>query len=143
MSASPLDVATRIYAGFNARDFEACRACLAPSIEFVTLDLRLRPRRLVGRDEAIGFLEELLAPLAEMRLELLAATEVGDHVLTSVDHLGRATRDAPQTSQILHHLWRVEDGLAAAFRLYLDEARALRSARAREAVARRSVEASR
>jgi ketosteroid isomerase-like protein len=141
--SEPVDTVTRIYAGFNERDFDACRALLAPEIEWIVLDLSLRPRRLHGRDNVIAFFEGLLAPLAEIELQLVRADEVGDFVVASVDHRGRATTGAPQTSQVLHHLWRVSDGQAHAFRLYLDHGRARRSARARNAAVGRSLEAAR
>lgn len=130
---APVDAVNTLYAAFNARDASALAENLAPDVTWCTLDPTLRARAIRGRDAVVAFITDLLAPLAEMRVEVVRAAQLGRHVVVTADHRGRVNADGPETSFVLHHLWRVDDGLATAFRLYLDEGRALRSARAREA----------
>ena len=137
----PLDVVSGAYEAFGAGDLAAFAEFLDPAVVFVTLDLTFRPRRLEGREAAIGFIEEVTGPLAEFRMIVKEATEVGRHVVTSVDHRGRTGPETSETSSVLCHLWRVEGSRLASFRLYLDHSRALRSAAARDTVRGRSMEA--
>jgi ketosteroid isomerase-like protein len=116
------------YAAFNGGRFDDFLDCLAADVKWITLDTRLRPRALMGRDAVASFLADILDPLELLQCEPRDFVVRGAQVVVPVLMRGRRRDADVEASYPFVHHWTVRDGRIARFRLYFDLARALEAA---------------
>jgi ketosteroid isomerase-like protein len=124
------------YAKMNRGDIDAFVATLDPTIRWLTVDLRLQPRALIGRDAVAAFFRELLEPLDEYRADPERIVAFSDRVVVLVRQRGRARGREQETEVRLAHVWTMRPpARIVGFRIYLDPERALSAMRRRERAA--------
>lgn len=119
-------VVRRMYRAINERDWEALAEHLHEDVRLMALDPTINVRLVRGRDAVIAFMREMLDPLEEMHIEPESIEAAGDRVVVWALQRGRAAGAPAETRFHLAHLWRLRDGRATTFRLYLSRERAER-----------------
>ena len=116
------------YDAFNRRDIDAFVEHLHPRVRWVTLDLAQGPCVYNGRDGVRSYLDALLSSDVTITSEPQELVEYGDRVLARLVHRATNRRTGHEISYRTVQVWRMRDGLAAHYRLHLDERQAVRRA---------------
>ncbi len=110
------------YREFNAGDVEALSARLAPGFQWNEASEIAGPKSCASREEFVHFMRGFPLLWDEFRFEPLEL-EPGSHELiyarVRASGRGRASEEAVEF--VIHHVWRVENGLYARMDAYLDE----------------------
>jgi len=114
------------YEAFNRREFDALLARLTEDFFWHEAPEVPGPKGATSRDEFARYLGGFDQLWEEFRFEVEETTEGEDTLHARVRLHGRGKASAQPLELVIHHVWRVREGLFAGMRAYLDgdEARA-------------------
>jgi ketosteroid isomerase-like protein len=122
----PVESARRGYEEFNAGEFEAMAARMAPEFEWHEAREVAGPKSYESRDDFLRFVRGFELLWEEFRFEPLelVPAESGAVLYAEVRARGRGKASAEDVEFVIHHVWRLRDGLFVRMDAYLDEAEA-------------------
>lgn len=114
------------YGEFNAGDFDAMAARMAPEFEWHEAREVAGPKAYTSRDDFLRFVRGFELLWDEFRfepLELVAADE-GTVLFARVRARARGKASAEDVEFVIHHVWRLRDGVFVRMDAYMNEAEA-------------------
>jgi ketosteroid isomerase-like protein len=119
----PVESARRGYEEFNAGNVDALGARLVPGFEWHEAREIAGPKSYTSREDFLRFVRGFELLWEEFRFEPLEllATDDGDVLYAKVRARGRGKASAEEVEFVIHHVWRLRDGLFARMDAYLDE----------------------
>lgn len=126
MAQDVVESARRGYDEFNAGDVEALGRRLAPHFEWHEAGEIAGPKSYASRDDFLRFVRGFDLLWEEFRFEPvdLVASAEGAVLYARVRARGRGKASAEEVDFIIHHVWRLSDGVFVRMDAYLDEAEA-------------------
>ena len=119
----PVESARQGYEEFNAGEFDAMAARMAPEFEWHEAREVAGPKSYESREDFLRFVRSFELLWDEFRfepLEMVAGD--GDGALyAKVRARGRGKASAEAVEFVIHHVWRVRVGLFVRMDAYLDE----------------------
>jgi uncharacterized protein len=122
--ADQIETVRRVYEAFDADDVETVADLVDPEIDW---DTSAAPTgvHVRGIQGGIRDIREMLDAWAAYEIEIEDVHEAGDHVVVIVVNRGKGAAGGVPIEARRAHVWRVREGVAVAFRLYLDPDEAL------------------
>ena len=130
MSRSNLETIEQGYDAFVRGDLEGVLAVVSPEVEAYDYELIVGERFYRGHEGLVQMIAASLEGLEDIRWHVDSITEIGDHVLVEARRSGRGQASQVPVEEQQYHVWKVKDGLATRFRLFLSREDALAAARA-------------
>ena len=127
MSEADVELARAFTAAFNAHDVEALVRCCHPDVEFHSTFAAVGGAVYHGHDGMRSWhrdLEEAWA--SEIRSELEAFFDLGEHLLTFTVLYGRGKQSGAEAAMPVAAVTRSREGLFVYYKAYIDREDALR-----------------
>jgi len=111
---SRVEQVREIVDALNRGDVDGMLARMHPDFEWRPLEASPVARVYRGHEEVRHYVEDWLATMEDLRIELVDPAETGDQVVSMVRAYGRGTASGLEVDTSFRHVWTVRDGLAVA-----------------------------
>ena len=133
MSQENVGLVREALAAFNAGDFKAAVAYLAPEFEYAATGTIPDARGVFHGPEGFRrFLESFWGEFDQPRIEVRDLIAAGDRVIAAATFRGRGKQSGVETSWDIWQVWTVRDGMAIRGQGFTSEEDALEAAGLRE-----------